>query len=155
MLDVKKVRAIVEEFVSGTDLFPVEVAVSPANEVEVVIDSDTAVSIDRCVELSRKIEGAFDRETEDFQLTVTSAGIGQPLKLLRQYRKALGKTVEVVLKNGEKAIGTLSEATEEAIRVTCSEKQEVEGKKRKQTVEVEREFPLSEVKTTRQRIEFR
>ena len=100
MIDVTRVREIAETQMEGTDLFVVEVRVSPANEIVVTVDSDTQVGIDRCVELSRSIEGALDREQEDFELTVMSAGIGQPLKMLRQYRKLIGRPVEVILKDG-------------------------------------------------------
>lgn len=154
-MDASKIESIVNGFTEGTDLFLVEVSVSPMNEVEVVIDSDTSVTIDRCVELSRAIEAQFDRDTEDFELSVMSAGVGQPLKLQRQYQKALGKPVEVVLKNGMKYSGELAAADEKAITVVWEEKQLVEGKKRRQTVEVRREFPLEEIKSTRQQIFFK
>ena len=154
-MDASKIESIVNGFTEGTDLFLVEVSVSPMNEVEVVIDSDTSVTIDRCVELSRAIEAQFDRDTEDFELSVMSAGVGQPLKLQRQYQKALGKPVEVVLKNGMKYSGGLAAADEKAITVVWEEKQLVEGKKRRQTVEVRREFPLEEIKSTRQQIFFK
>ena len=93
MIDAAHVREIAEAQMEGTDLFVVEVRVTPANEIVVTVDSDTQVGIDRCVELSRSIEEALDRDQEDFELTVMSAGIGQPLKYLRQYRKLIGSPV--------------------------------------------------------------
>lgn len=98
MIDAVRIREIAEAQMDGTDLFVVDVRVAPGNGIEVVVDSDTQVGIDRCVALSRAIEASLDREQEDFELTVTSAGIGQPLRMLRQYRKLIGREVEVVLK---------------------------------------------------------
>ncbi len=154
-MDAAKIESIVDRFTEGTDLFRVEVKISPMNEVEVTIDSDSAVTIDQCVALSRAIEAEFDRDAEDFELSVLSAGVGRPLMLERQYRKALGKPVEVVLKNGMKYAGVLEAADEKEITVAWEEKQLVEGKKRRQTVEVRQTFPLGEVKSTVRQLMFK
>lgn len=155
MIDVTRVREIAETQMEGTDLFVVEVRVSPANEIVVTADSDTQVGIDRCVELSRSIEGALDREQEDFELTVMSAGIGQPLKMLRQYRKLIGRPVEVILKDGGKIVGNLTDASESSIAVEYEERVVVEGKKRKQLVTTRRELSLDEVKSTCEYLDFK
>ena len=155
MIDVTRVREIAETQMEGTDLFVVEVRVSPANEIVVTVDSDTQVGIDRCVELSRSIEGALDREQEDFELTVMSAGIGQPLKMLRQYRKLIGRPVEVILKDGGKIVGNLTDASESSIAVEYEERVVVEGKKRKQLVTTRRELSLDEGKSTCEYLDFK
>lgn len=155
MIDVTRVREIAETQMEGTDLFVVEVRVSPANEIVVTVDSDTQVGIDRCVELSRSIEGALDREQEDFELTVMSAGIGQPLKMLRQYRKLIGRPVEVILKDGGKIVGNLTDASETSIAVEYEERVAVDGKKRKQLVTTRRELSLDEVKSTCEYLDFK
>lgn len=155
MIDVTRVREIAETQMEGTDLFVIEVRVSPANEIVVTVDSDTQVGIDRCVELSRSIEGALDREQEDFELTVMSAGIGQPLKMLRQYRKLIGRPVEVILKDGGKIVGNLTDASETSIAVEYEERVAVEGKKRKQLVTTRRELSLDEMKSTCEYLDFK
>ncbi len=155
MIDATRVREIAETQMEGTDLFVIEVRVSPANEIVVTVDSDTQVGIDRCVELSRSIEGALDREQEDFELTVMSAGIGQPLKMLRQYRKLIGRPVEVILKDGGKIVGNLTDASETSIAVEYEERVAVEGKKRKQLVTTRRELSLDEVKSTCEYLDFK
>ena len=78
MIDVKEIRQAAEAALEGTDRFVVDVKCSPANEIEIVIDADSAVDWDACVELSRAVESHFDREVEDFELSVYSAGVGQP-----------------------------------------------------------------------------
>ena len=155
MIDAAHVREIAEAQMEGTDLFVVEVRVTPANEIVVTVDSDTQVGIDRCVELSRSIEEALDRDQEDFELTVMSAGIGQPLKYLRQYRKLIGSTVEVVLKDGGKIVGKLVDASDNQIVVEYEERVTVEGKKRKQLVTTRRELSLDEVKSTCEYLDFK
>lgn len=155
MIDAAHVREIAEAQMEGTDLFVVEVRVTPANEIVVTVDSDTQVGIDRCVELSRSIEEALDRDQEDFELTVMSAGIGQPLKYLRQYRKLIGSPVEVVLKDGGKIVGKLVDASDNQIAVEYEERVTVEGKKRKQLVTTRRELSLDEVKSTCEYLDFK
>lgn len=155
MIDSSLIQKIVAEKLDGTDLFLVEIKQSVANEIEVIVDSDTSVGIDACVELSRAVNEAFDREQEDFELTVASAGIGQPLKMLRQYEKLIGKTVDIVFKSGDKVTAILLAATEDAIDVEYSEKVTVEGKKRKETVVRNRNIALSDVKSTCERLSFK
>jgi ribosome maturation factor RimP len=155
MIDTAKILDVAQKKLEGTPLFVVEVGSTPANEVEVTIDGDRPVDIDDCVSLSRAIEEHFDRETEDFALTVTSAGVGYPLKVFRQYKNLTGMPVEVVLKSGLKIIATLKDATEESITLVWEEMRAVDGKKRKQPFEVEKTFALDEVKTTREHIDFK
>ena len=155
MIDISKIRNIADEQVEGTDLFVVDVTSSPGNEIEVIIDSDGRVDIDSCVGLSRAIEERMDREEEDFQLTVSSAGIGQPLKLLRQYKKLIGKPVEIILRSGAKVIAELKDADDQSVTVMYQESRLVEGKKRKQVFDVEKTFLLSEMKTTKEYLDFK
>ncbi|MBP3482833.1 MAG: ribosome assembly cofactor RimP [Alistipes sp.] len=155
MIDCKKITNIAEEAMKGTDLFVVECTCSPANEVELLIDSDTSVSIDACVELSRTIEAAFDRDEEDFSLTVASAGIGSELKVLRQYAKLIGSPVEVLLRNGVKLLAVLDAADENSVTLSYDEKVSVEGKKRKELQHVVKTFGYDEIKYTKEYLDFK
>ncbi len=155
MIDTKKIIAAAEEKLAGSDMFVVGCTCSPGNEIELLIDSDTSVSIDACAELSRAIEAEFDRDAEDFALTVASAGIGSELKSLRQYRKLVGHSVEVLLLSGVKITARLDAADEEGVTLSYEEKQAVEGKKRKQTVTVTRTYPFEEIKSTREYLDFK
>ena len=115
--------------------FLVDVTVSRENDVELVIESEEGtVSLDDCVELSRKFEEKFDREKEDYSLTVGSAGLDQPFKVLKQYIKAVGTEVQVLVKDGRKLKGVLTGASGDGITLKYSVKEAVEGKKRKELV---------------------
>lgn len=155
MVDVKKVIELAERQIEGTDLFVVECKISPANEIELVIDSDTSVGIDTCVGLSRAIEAELDREEEDFSLMVASAGIGSELRSVRQYRKLVGRPVEVLLANGIKVLARLDEVTDEGITLFYEEKQQVEGCKRKQLVQVTHTYPFDQIKYTKEYLDFK
>ena len=136
------------------ELFVVGVAALTSGEIEVTLDSDARVAIDQCVELSRAVEAQFGADDDDFALTVTSAGIGQPLKLPRQYRKLIGRQVEVLRRSGRKVVATLEAADDDAITVSYVEMQAVEGKKRKEKVVVTERLPLDEIKWTKEYIDF-
>lgn len=155
MMDTKKITAAAERLLEGTDLFVVGCTCTPANEVELLVDSDTSVSIDACATLSRALEAELDRDAEDFSLTVASAGIGSELKCLRQYRKLIGSPVEVLLANGTKITARLDTADETGITLSYEEKQTVEGHKRKQTVTVTRSYPFSDIKYTKEFLDFK
>ena len=155
MIDCTKITEIANAKLVGTDLFVVDCTCSPANEVELLIDSDTSVGIDACAELSRAVEAQFDRDEEDFSLTVMSAGIGSELKSLRQYRKLAGKSAEVLLTSGVKILAKLEEVTDEGITLSYEEKQAVEGKKKKQLVKVTRSYPFDQIKYTKEWLDFK
>ena len=155
MIDAAALRREVEALLEGTDLFVVELKVSLANEIEVVLDSDTALDLDTLADLNRRIEQTLNRDADDFQLTVSSAGVGQPLRLLRQYRKLIDQSLEVVLTSGVKLLAVLREVHDDAVVVEYPEKVSVEGKKRKETITVRREIPLTEIKTACEYLTFK
>lgn len=155
MIDAKHVIEIAEKFLADTDMFVVECKTSPMGDIELLIDSDTAVKLEDCAALNRAIEAELDREVEDYSLMVASAGIGSELRLLRQYKKILGNSVEVLLKDGIKILAKLNDATEKGIILSYEEKQVVEGKKRKVTVEVTREYEWEEIKYVKEYLDFK
>ena len=90
----EKVERLIAEGIEGTDLFVVGLTVSPSNDIKVLLDSDSALTLADCKKVSRAIEFNLDREETDFSLTVASAGIGEPL-VLRQYKKNVGRYLKV------------------------------------------------------------
>ena len=135
MIDRNVVSGIVNEWLEDKDYFLVDVSVSPDDKIVVEIDHAEGVWIDDCVELSRFIESKLDREQEDYELEVGSAGIGQPFKVLKQYLIHIGKEVEVLTKEGKKLEGVLKEANEENMTLTIRKKVKPEGAKRPKMVE--------------------
>ena len=128
----------------------VDVKVSKDNDVEITMESENGtVELDDCVAVSRFFEGCFDRDKEDYSLTVTSAGLDQPFKILKQYIKAIGSKVEVQLKGGKKIIATLTAADEESITLHYMTKEAVEGKKKKEMVEHNDRFMMEQVNTVK------
>jgi len=154
MIDKKALTAFIEKRLEGTDLYLVDVAVSPTNEIRVEIDSDTSVDIDRCVELTRDIEQEFDRDTEDYELEVGSAGLTAPFKVKRQYDKNIGHEVEVLSADGKKYKGLLCHADSESFTIVCEEKVKPEGSKRPVIEKVKHTFGYDDVKYTKYLLQF-
>ncbi len=155
MIEVGVVKALVEEWLSGKDYFLTDLTISPDDRIVVEIDHKDGVWIEDCVELSRFIESGLDREREDFELEVGSAGIGQPFKVLRQYQIHQGDRVEVLKADGKKLVGVLGEADEEGFSLTVTEKVKLEGKKRPELVDRDYRLTFSEVKHTKYLIDFK
>ena len=133
----------------------VDVTISKDNDIEITVESEEGrVELDDCVHISRYFESMFDREKEDYSLTVTSAGLDQPFKVLKQYLKAVGSKVEVQFKGGKKLIATLAEADSESITLRYTAKEAVEGKKKKELVEHNDRFMLDQINSVRPHIEF-
>ena len=135
--------------------FIVDISVSKDNDIVLTIESEKGkIELDDCVSLSRYFETKFDREVEDYSLTVSSAGLDQPFKVFKQYEKALGSKVEVSLKGGKKMVAVLEAADEESITLKYSVKEAVEGKKKKELVEHVDRYTMDQVNAVRPFIEF-
>jgi len=135
--------------------FLVDVSVSKDNDIVLTVESENGkIELDDCVSLSRYFETRFDREVEDYSLTVSSAGLDQPFKVLKQYLKAVGSKVEVQLKGGRKMVALLEAADQESITLKYSQKEAVEGKKKKELVEHLDRFTMDQVNAVRPFIEF-
>ena len=155
MIDRNVVSGIVNEWLEDKEYFLVDVSVSPDDKIVVEIDHAEGVWIDDCVELSRFIESKLDREEEDYELEVGSAGIGQPFKVLQQYLIHIGKEVEVLTREGKKLEGVLKDANEERITLTIQKKVKPEGAKRPKLVEEDVFYTYEEIKYTKYLISFK
>lgn len=129
MISEGRIRALAEEKLAETDSYLVEVRVNPRNQIKVFIDNQDGVSINQCVQVSRHIEGNLDREVEDFELEVSSAGLDQPFKVVQQYLKYVSKNVSVVTKEGVKLTGKLLMADDEGFEIEEKPKKKEEPKK--------------------------
>ena len=160
MIDVNTIYRLAEEFVEGTPGFVVDVKVAAGNVIRISLDNDNSTSIENCMALSRHIEGSFDREEEDFSLDVGSPGLDQPLKVLRQYKKLIGKEIVVLPKEGKKIEGELVSILEEGgdisgLVLKTREKKRIEGRKAKQWVEEEIPFNVCDLEWTKVKISFK
>lgn len=155
MIEKKTVCQIVEEWLEGKDYFLVDVIVSPDDKIVVEIDHAEGVWIEDCVELSRYIESKLNREEEDYELEVGSAGIGQPFKVVQQYCNHIGSEVEVLTKDGRKLSGVLKEADAEKFVVAVEKKVKTEGAKRPKLMEMDETFGYEDIKYTKYLISFK
>ena len=135
--------------------FIVDVSVSKDNDITITMESEEGiVELEDCVSLSRYFETKFDREVEDYSLTVSSAGLDQPFKVFKQFVKAVGSKVEVSLKGGKKMVAVLVEADQESITLKYTAKEAVEGKKKKEMVEHVDRFEMDQINAVKPFIEF-
>ena len=149
------IDAINDEIVAR-GCFIVDISVSKDNDIILTVEKEEGtIDLDDCVSLSRYFETKFDREAEDYSLTVSSAGLDQPFKVYRQFLKAVGTKVEVLLKGGKKMVATLEAADEESVTLKYVAKEAVEGKKKKELVEHVDRFTLDQVNSVRPYIEFK
>ncbi len=156
MIEVNVVREVVEAFIEGHEgFFIVSVDVAAGNKITVEIDHDEhGVDIDTCIALNRFIESKIDREVEDYELEVSSAGITSPLRSLRQYKKYIGRELEVLLKSGVKELGVLKSVDEEAFVLTVVRMVLPEGGRRKKPEEQDLTIRHEEVKKAVYNIRF-
>ncbi len=135
MIDTENVRKYVDEFLDGTSIFVVEIKVTPHNKIMVYVDGDQGVTIEDCSKLSRHIERELDRDLEDFELEVSSVGVGHPLQLVRQYHNNIGRRLAVVTNDEQIIKGKLTEVTEQGIVI--EKDKPAKGKKKKKDPETD------------------
>ena len=154
-MNVSEILDAIGSEIVARGCFLVDISVSKDNDIILTIESENGkIELDDCVSLSRFFESKFDRELEDYSLTVSSAGLDQPFKVMKQFLKATGSKVEVQLKGGKKMIALLTAADEDSITLKYSVKEAVEGKKKKELVEHEDRFTMDQVNAVRPFIEF-
>ncbi|MHB9055079.1 MAG: ribosome assembly cofactor RimP [Paludibacteraceae bacterium] len=149
------VKQTVESFLSDKDYYLVDVIVTKDNRISVEIDHFEGVSIDFCIELTRVIESKFDRDIEDYELEVSSAGLTEPFKVIKQYEKNIGNEVEVLTKDGKKMSGVLQNFDSEKITLQIEKQFKPEGAKRKIIVNEDIDIPFENIKTTKHIIRFK
>ncbi len=149
MIDKKALESVVNEWLEKTDYFLVNLTVSADDRIQVVIDHAEGVWIDDCVELSRFIESRFDREAEDYELEVGSAGLGQPFQVHRQWEIHVGNPVETQMKDGHKYQGELTAVDEEGFNMLVEMKVKEEGQKRPKKKMVDVRCPFADVVSTK------
>ena len=146
----------IEEAVKARGCFIVDVTVSNDNDIVLTIEKEVGdMDLEDCVSVNDAFLTAFDKDAEDYSLTVTSAGLDQPFKVLKQYEKAVGSTVEARLKGGKKIIGVLTGVDEAGICLRYSQKETVEGKKKKELVEHEDRIGFEEINSVIPHIVFK
>lgn len=126
-------------------LFLIDLSISDANKITVTLDGDQGVNLQDCIDISRAIENNLDREEEDFSLEVASGGVSAPLKLVRQYKKNIGRTLKV--KTATETIDAeLVAANDDFITLAWTAREPKKIGKGKETVEKKQEIPYSEIK---------
>jgi len=150
MIPEKQVVQRASEFLEGSPLFLVDVVIRPTNKIAVYLDGDQGVTIEDCKHLSRHLEEKLDRETEDFDLTVSSPGADRPLKNPRQYSKNLGKELAIVTADGQKLTGKVLRADAAGIELSFIEK-----RSKKETGAKTISLPYTEIKSAKEVITFK
>jgi ribosome maturation factor RimP len=146
----------VETAVSQRGCFLVDVTVSAENDIEIILEKEEGeVDWEDCAAIDQVVHAAFDQDAEDYALTVSSAGLDRPFKVLRQFLKAVGSQVDVKFKGGRRLVGTLKQADENSITLQYTALEAVEGKKKKERVTHEERFGLGEINTVTPYIDFK
>ena len=156
MIDKNIIQKAVDEWLQKGDYYLVDVEMTDDDRIVIEIDHADGVWIEDCADLSRFLQEKLGDELGDYELEVGSAGIGQPFKVIQQYRNHVGKEVEVLTVDGQKLQGILKAVNDdETFVVTVKEKQHQEGKKRPVLVEVDKSFAISSVKYCKYLLAFK
>ncbi len=154
MITKEQINTLIQEKLEEDNCFLVDLKVSTGNKITVLVDSIDGINIDYCIQISRLIEGSLDREVEDFELEVSTPGLGQALKVHEQYQKNIGRNVEVIPLNATPLKGKLTEVSENGFTIEEEKKVKVEGKKKKELKIFSHNYMFDEVKSVKVIISF-
>ena len=156
MINKNIIQTAVEEWLAKGDYYLVDIEMTADDRIVIEIDHADGVWIEDCADLSRFLQEKLGEELGDYELEVGSAGIGQPFKVLQQYKNHIGKDVEVLQQDGQKVQGILKAVNDdETFVVATKEKQHVEGKKRPVLVDVEKTFAIDGIKYCKYLLNFK
>ena len=149
-----KVKTLLEEALAEKeDLFLIDFQISQENKIKVVLDGDQGVTLQDCMDVSRAIEHNLDREEEDFSLEVASAGAASPLTIPRQYKKNIGRKLEVRTSDGNFE-GKLIFAAEDHIILEWKDREPKPIGKGKITVQKKQEIVISDIQEAKVVLKF-
>ena len=155
MIDKELLRQSVERAIEGTDIFIVDIRVSADNNIVVELDSPESLDIDTCAAVSRAIEKDFDRDAEDYELEVGSAGLTAPFRVRGQYLKNVGNDIEVLTRDGRKLQGVLTAVDDDTFTFEYPVKVKEPGAKRPVTRMQSETMPMADAKMVRYLISFK
>ena len=151
----KKIEELLNNFLEERkDLFLIDLKFSAGDDITVILDWDNGVSLQDCLDASRAIEFNMDREDHDFSLQVMSAGLSEPLSSERQFRKNIGRDLDILMNDSTKIEGELAKVDDEKITLILRYRKPKEVGKGKVDVEEEKEIPYSEIKKALVAIKF-
>ena len=151
----EKVAQLLESALEeNKSLFLIDLNISEDNQIRVILDGDTGVTVEDCIAISRAIEHNLDREEYDFSLEVMSAGVSEPLTLPRQYKKNIGRNLKIRTKSDEKIEGELIAANDENCTLTWSAREPKPVGKGKVTVQKEATLPYKDIVEAKVMITF-
>jgi ribosome maturation factor RimP len=146
----ERIEALLQPLLEGSDMFLTAIRIKPTNNVKVFLDADSGLDIGKSATINRKLYHAMEDAAiypdGDFSLEVSSPGVDEPLRSLRQYKKNVGRTLEVTPLEGEPVTGVLKEVNEENIIISI--------KGTKKAPPMEKEIPLNTIKTSIVQISF-
>jgi ribosome maturation factor RimP len=154
MITVQQIKELTHQKLANSSNYIVDINVKSGNKITILLDSDKGISIDECVAMSRFVESNLDREVEDFELNVMSPGLTEPFKVVRQYKKNIGKQVDVSTSDHKKLKGVLLSADDNGISIQVKSSEKAENKKKKQLITRITNLNYSEIKTTKLILSF-
>mgnify|MGYP000961767020 FL=1 len=146
-MDQEKLHSAISEALADNNAYLVDLVLEEGNKITLFADADEGIKVHQLKMINRQIEDAFDREVEDFDLTVSSPGLDRPFKVKRQFANSIGRWVKVKLNEGEKVIGKLISVTDENITVS------IPAEKKNQP-DTEKTFAFDEINETKIEIRF-
>ena len=148
-------KLLVEALSLQPDLFLIDLHIDDQSRVHVVLDGDNGVSLEQCIKVSRHIEHQLDREVHDFSLEVSSAGVTHPLKMVRQYKKNIGRKLAVHTIDNDNFKATLTQADDDQITLEWKAREPKPIGKGKHTVVKQLQVPYNQIEKATVQIQFK
>lgn len=151
----EQIEQLLNDFLAEReDLFLIDIKFSATDHIRVILDGDNGVTLQDCLDASRAIEFNMDRDEHDFSMEVMSAGLSEPLRSPRQYRKNIGRSLELLMNDSSEVEGELVSVEEDKITLTLKYRKPKDIGKGKVDVVEDKEFLYSDIKKALVAIKF-
>ena len=154
MITKEDIQLIIEKNITP-EQFIVEINVTSNNAIFIAIDGFNGITINDCINLSRIIESSFDREIDDFELEVSSAGLSEPFRVIQQYKKNTNQQLDILLKDGSKFSARLISVADNGIQVSVTKTTKSKETKKKETNTAEEFIEFENIKHSKLILSFK
>lgn len=155
MIAKTTIENIIYNYIQDTDIFIVEINVKPGDVIQVTLDKPEGITISECSEINKYVVSLLNDHSENFELEISSPGLGAPFRVLQQYKKNIGKEVEIFLFEGKKIKGTLISVSKETIEIEEIKKVNKETVKKPEYGKIINTYSMKEIKSAKLIVNFK
>ena len=149
MINDNYIKSLINDEIRSKKLFLIDIKINSSNKINVFIDSMKGVTLEECATLSAIIKEKLNKYLDDYALEVSSPGLDKSLVLPVQYKKNLGRDLDIITKDGNKTTGRLTQVFRNGIEIKTEVTERKKPNKKKEHVTKKHVFDFADIKSAK------